>query len=255
MDYLPTIRQLQYLIALAEHGSFSKAAKNCNVTQSTLSAGIKELENLLGHNVVDRSNRRAALTPLGKMILEDAKAVIARAADITARARTLEQPLSDADPLHSLTRSRDRHNAGRHDQGHVRGMEIGDGALHIKIKGVQEESLVGGAASVGFHHCGCITAAVHARRSIRGFDSQFSSLQPREVSQQADVQTKAGEAGGRRRPQNAVVSAEIGVHRRGQQPQLQHDQHEDNHEHAVDCRPLLSFSHRPFHVRISTPVA
>ena len=51
MEYLPTIRQLQYLLAIAEHGSFSKAAENCSVTQSTLSAGIKELEISFGAQV------------------------------------------------------------------------------------------------------------------------------------------------------------------------------------------------------------
>ncbi len=94
MEYLPTIRQLQYLLALAEHGSFSKAADHCHVTQSTLSAGIKELENLLGHDVVDRSRRNVLLSPLGHAILDDARAIIARSADITARARALGQPLS-----------------------------------------------------------------------------------------------------------------------------------------------------------------
>ncbi len=47
-SYLPTLKQLQYLVALHEHGHFGKAAESCFVTQSTLSAGIKELESLLG---------------------------------------------------------------------------------------------------------------------------------------------------------------------------------------------------------------
>lgn len=98
MEYLPTIRQLQYLLALSEQGSFSKAAQYCHVTQSTLSAGIRELEKLLGHEVVDRSKRQLLLSPLGKSVLEDARAILTRAADITARARALGQPLSG--PLH-----------------------------------------------------------------------------------------------------------------------------------------------------------
>ena len=46
--YLPTIKQLQYLVALHEHGHFGKAADASFVSQSTLSAGIRELESLLG---------------------------------------------------------------------------------------------------------------------------------------------------------------------------------------------------------------
>jgi len=46
--HLPTLKQLQYLVALRRHGHFGKAATACFVTQSTLSAGIRELETLLG---------------------------------------------------------------------------------------------------------------------------------------------------------------------------------------------------------------
>ena len=45
--HLPTLKQLQYLVALNTHGHFGRAAEACFVTQSTLSAGIKELETLL----------------------------------------------------------------------------------------------------------------------------------------------------------------------------------------------------------------
>ena len=43
-NYLPSLKQMQYLVALHEHGHFGRAADACNVTQSTLSAGIRELE-------------------------------------------------------------------------------------------------------------------------------------------------------------------------------------------------------------------
>ena len=57
---LPTLRQLQYLKLLAEHGSFGRAAEAAHVTQPTLSAGVQELEKILGGPVVDR-----ALKPSG----------------------------------------------------------------------------------------------------------------------------------------------------------------------------------------------
>ena len=53
--YLPTLKQLQYLVALHEHGHFGRAADACFVTQSTLSAGLRELESLLGVMLVERT--------------------------------------------------------------------------------------------------------------------------------------------------------------------------------------------------------
>jgi len=89
MDHLPSIRQLQYLVALAETGSFSAAALQCHVTQSTLSAGIAALEDLLGQQLVDRSQRQISLTSLGhetvnkaRQIIEDATAIVTRAQHI-----------------------------------------------------------------------------------------------------------------------------------------------------------------------------
>lgn len=94
MEYLPTIRQLQYLSALAEHKTFSKAAEICHVTQSTLSAGIRELETLLNHRLVDRSRRQAILTPLGETVLGHGRIILAEAGEIIASARALSRPLS-----------------------------------------------------------------------------------------------------------------------------------------------------------------
>ncbi len=55
--YLPTLKQLQYFVALHDHKHFGKAAEACFVTQSTLSAGLRELENLLGITLVERTRR------------------------------------------------------------------------------------------------------------------------------------------------------------------------------------------------------
>lgn len=91
---LPTIRQLQYLTALADEGSFSAAAERCAVTQSTLSAGIKELETLLAQTLVDRSRKAATLTPFGQEVLDAARPLIAAAEGIAVRARALRAPFS-----------------------------------------------------------------------------------------------------------------------------------------------------------------
>ena len=63
---LPTLRQLQYLRLLAEHGSFSRAAEAAHVTQPTLSAGIQELERALEAPVVDRARSGVILTARSK---------------------------------------------------------------------------------------------------------------------------------------------------------------------------------------------
>src|SRR3546814_16830927 len=74
--YLPTLKQLQYLVALRDHGHFGRAAEACFVTQSTLSAGIRELETLIGITLVERTRRVVRFTPLGDRIAAQARSVI-----------------------------------------------------------------------------------------------------------------------------------------------------------------------------------
>jgi len=64
----PTLKQLQYLVALRQHGHFGKAADACFVTQSTLSAGLRDLETLLGVTLVERTRRVVRFTPLGERL-------------------------------------------------------------------------------------------------------------------------------------------------------------------------------------------
>lgn len=91
---LPTLRQLQYLKLLAEHGSFSRAAEAAHVTQPTLSAGIQELERALGATVVDRARSGVILTAVGEETVRRAGDVLARAEDLVQAARSAGQPLS-----------------------------------------------------------------------------------------------------------------------------------------------------------------
>lgn len=95
MENLPTLRQMQYLLALQDHRGFQKAAESCHVTQSTLSGGIKDMEDILRSPVIDRSNRRTVkFTPLGEELLARARAIIHQMEDITYRARRTNAPLS-----------------------------------------------------------------------------------------------------------------------------------------------------------------
>ncbi|WP_370178258.1 hydrogen peroxide-inducible genes activator [Alteriqipengyuania sp.] len=92
--YLPTIRQLQYLVALHEHGHFGRAADASFVSQSTLSAGIRELETLLDVTLVERSRRVVRFTPLGHQVVEKAHALLRQAEDLSDLVRAAGQPLT-----------------------------------------------------------------------------------------------------------------------------------------------------------------
>ncbi|MFM8542746.1 MAG: LysR family transcriptional regulator, partial [Chakrabartia sp.] len=63
--FLPTLKQLQYLVALHDHGHVGKAADASFVTQSTLTAGLRELESLVGVTLVERYRRVVRFTALG----------------------------------------------------------------------------------------------------------------------------------------------------------------------------------------------
>jgi len=92
---LPTLRQLHYLIALSETGSFGRAAAACHVTQSTLSAGIKDLEDVLQSPVIDRSSRKVLrFTPVGQDVLKQAPRILAQVEEMTYRAHRLHTPLA-----------------------------------------------------------------------------------------------------------------------------------------------------------------
>ncbi len=92
--YLPTIKQLQYLVALHEHGHFGKAAEACFVTQSTLSAGLRELETLIGVTLVERNRRVVRFTALGERIVEKARRVLREAEELGDMVRAAGKPLS-----------------------------------------------------------------------------------------------------------------------------------------------------------------
>ena len=93
ITHFPTIKQLQYLVALRQHGHFGRAAEACFVTQSTLSAGLREIENLLGVVLVERTRRVVRFTPLGEKIAAKALRVLREAEELTDMARAEGKPL------------------------------------------------------------------------------------------------------------------------------------------------------------------
>ncbi|WP_338577473.1 LysR substrate-binding domain-containing protein [Brevundimonas olei] len=94
MSVLPTLRQLQYLKLLAEHGSFSRAAEAAHVSQPALSSGVQELERVLGAAVVERTRGAVILTAVGAEAVRRAEDVLARAEDLVEAAQNAGKPLS-----------------------------------------------------------------------------------------------------------------------------------------------------------------
>lgn len=86
------LRDLKYLVALAEHRHFGHAAAACFVSQPTLSAQIRKLEDELGVSLVERAPRRVMLTPVGQEIAERARRIIADVEQMSEVARRSRDP-------------------------------------------------------------------------------------------------------------------------------------------------------------------
>ncbi len=93
MAALPSLRQLQYLVKLAELRNFTRAAAACHVTQSTLSSGLKELESSLGARLVERDRQGVLLTPAGQEVVERARGLLAGASDLAQAASSAGSPM------------------------------------------------------------------------------------------------------------------------------------------------------------------
>lgn len=83
---MTTLRQLRFLVALDDTQNFSRASELCNVTQSTLSTGLKELEDRLGIKVAERTKHSVLMTPLGRDLSERARNILAEVQDFEDRA-------------------------------------------------------------------------------------------------------------------------------------------------------------------------
>lgn len=95
MSALPTLRQLQYLLMLRKTMNFRRAAELCFITQPTLSAAIREMENLLGVDVLDRSRRKVVVfTPFGLQVVETANKIVPHVESLKTKAQRMKEPLS-----------------------------------------------------------------------------------------------------------------------------------------------------------------
>lgn len=87
------LRDLRYLVAVAEHGHFGRAAEACFVSQPTLSTQIKKLEDTLGVTLIERTNRRVMLSPAGEQIVPQAQRILREVNTLTGMAEQHRDPL------------------------------------------------------------------------------------------------------------------------------------------------------------------
>jgi LysR family hydrogen peroxide-inducible transcriptional activator len=85
---MPTLRQFEYLVTLADTGSFARAARVTNVSQPTLSQQVKAMEERLGVKLLERSTSGAILTPIGRSIVSRARGLLSEVRDIKALAKS-----------------------------------------------------------------------------------------------------------------------------------------------------------------------
>jgi len=89
-----TLRDLEYLVAVANHRHFGRAAESCHVSQPALSAQIRKVEDFLGLQLFERSNRNVVITSAGDLIARQARVVLEEAEKIAALVQAEKEPLS-----------------------------------------------------------------------------------------------------------------------------------------------------------------
>jgi len=91
---LPSLKQLEYLVALTDSRHFGRAAEQCNITPSTLSAGIRDLEGVLGVPLAERTKRQVQMTPVGEEIAARARLLLRDAEEVMELAASNREPMA-----------------------------------------------------------------------------------------------------------------------------------------------------------------
>ena len=94
MKLLPSLKQLEYLVALADTLHFGRASERCSITASTLSAGIRDLESVLGVALAERSKRHVLMTPVGNAIAARARLLLRDAEEVMELAAAERAPMT-----------------------------------------------------------------------------------------------------------------------------------------------------------------
>jgi LysR family hydrogen peroxide-inducible transcriptional activator len=87
-----SLRDLEYVVAIADHGSFVRAAEHCRVAQPSLSAQVRKLESWLGIVIFERTTRRVIVTAEGNSFIEQARRVLAEARLLLTIAQRSDEP-------------------------------------------------------------------------------------------------------------------------------------------------------------------
>ncbi|MBY6064289.1 hydrogen peroxide-inducible genes activator [Pseudidiomarina sediminum] len=97
MSKLPSLKNLTYLLALHQHQNFNRAAQACHVSQSTLSSGIQNLEELLGCQLIERDHKSFLFTGLGEEIVTQARRILTASEELLhfaqSQGKVMEGPL------------------------------------------------------------------------------------------------------------------------------------------------------------------
>ena len=99
------LRDLRYLVALADHRHFGRAAAACFVSQPTLSTQVRKLEEELGVTLIERAPRKVMLTPIGIQVAERARGIVADVEQMKEVARRSQDPEAGAMRLGIFPRS------------------------------------------------------------------------------------------------------------------------------------------------------
>ena len=91
-----TLRNLEYVVAVAEEAHFGRAAHRCNVSQPTLSAQIQRLERSLGTKIFERRGRLVRITNRGEQLIEQAKLILEQTRKLESLARRDSRPLCES---------------------------------------------------------------------------------------------------------------------------------------------------------------
>lgn len=92
--HYPTVKQLRYFLQLVEREHFGRAAEDCHVSQSAFSSAIKELEEILGVSLVDRTNKSVTVTRMGTQIARQAAFCVKSIEELVLMANVEKQPLA-----------------------------------------------------------------------------------------------------------------------------------------------------------------
>src|SRR5262245_42919029 len=90
----PSVRQLEYVVALADHRSFRRAAASCAFTQPALRAQIAQVESALGVQIFERDHRRVLITRAGEDVVARARIALGAVDAVADAARGAAEPLT-----------------------------------------------------------------------------------------------------------------------------------------------------------------